>query len=240
MYKYTGLEVFQFGRYLDLLYETYSDGSIPPWQFGPLLYSGYSSNVPLPRRTIATHFYMSYASYLSIPKPEAYRTFFVLRDPRDIIVSWYFSVRYSHSLMGPILKYRNDLEMLNFAEGMKYAINVLEQRGLFRGQRSWMNIENRDNIQIFRYENFASDNSSFLKQLFEYLNIVIPHKDFIALCDRHKFEKYSGGRKQGVEDHTAHHRKGVAGGWKDHFDPLTVAHFREVTKDLLEVLGYPE
>ena len=44
----------------------------------------------VPLRKVATPLYISYANYLELPKPKAYKTFFVTRDPRDIVVSFYF------------------------------------------------------------------------------------------------------------------------------------------------------
>jgi Sulfotransferase domain len=37
-----------------------------------------------------------------------------------------------------------------------------------------------------------------------------------------------------------HYRKGVAGDWQNYFDSSLRRHFREVTGDLLDVLGYPD
>lgn len=241
VYKHTGLEVFDFGQYLNCLQETCSDGSTPKWEFGRLLYEGYAANISLPKRAICTHFYINYTSYLAIPKPEKYRTFFILRDPRDIVVSWYFSTRYSHKPIGNIPKYRNDLDKLSLTEGLKYSINKLEETGLFKGQRSWMHISaDQENIGILRYEDFACDNYSFLKKLFAYLNIAMPEKELITLYDRHKFEKYSKNRIKGSEDVKSHYRKGMPGDWKSYFDCSIMAYFRQVTKNLLEELGYAE
>ena len=50
----------------------------------------------LPRGTIGVHLYINYSVFQGIPKPDTYRGFFVLRDPRDIAVSWYFYARYTH------------------------------------------------------------------------------------------------------------------------------------------------
>lgn len=60
------------------------------------------------------------------------------------------------------------------------------------------------------------------------------------LYDRNRFEKYSGGRKKGLENPNSHYRKGIAGDWINYFDDTTISHFKQVTKDLLEVLGYQE
>lgn len=241
VYKHTGLEVFDFGQYLNCLQETCSDGSTSRWEFSRLLYEGYAANISLPKKAICTHFYINYASYLTIPKQEKYRTFFILRDPRDIVVSWYFSTRYSHKPIGLIPKYRNDLDKLSLTEGLKYSINKLEETSLFKGQRSWMHISaDQENISIFRYEDFACDNYSFLKKLLSYLDISMPEDEFEELFQRHRFEVYSGKRSKGSEDAKSHYRKGVPGDWKSYFDCSVMAYFRQVTKNLLEELGYAE
>lgn len=241
VYKYTGLEVFHFNQYLDQLQEACTDGSTPRWEFASRLYSGHAANIPLPKRTIGTHFYISYTSYLTIPKPKRYRTFFIQRDPRDIVVSWYFSVKNSHSPIGLVPKFRDELNGLSLSDGLKYSIDKLEERGIFHVQRSWMDIsEDYENIKIFRYEDFAPDNYSFLKNLFDYLEIVMPEREFDALYDRHRFEEYSGDRKRGVENMKSHYRKGKPGDWINYFDSSIMAYFRQVTEDFLEILGYPE
>ena len=35
--------------------------------------------------------YMPYDGFAALTKPEPWRAFFVMRDPRDVVVSWYFS-----------------------------------------------------------------------------------------------------------------------------------------------------
>lgn len=169
VHKYTGLDVFPFDQVVDRLQDARFYG-------------------PFPKYTIGSHLYIDYPTYLTIPKPAKYRTFFILRDPRDIVVSWYFSVRYSHPIIGKLPKFRNDLENLSLSEGLKYSIDKIGEAGLFDAQRSWMHVsEDRENIRIFRYEDFVRDDCSFLKQLFDYLDIEMPEKDFsiqrrISVC----------------------------------------------------------
>lgn len=219
-YKHTGLEVLPY-PHLGLRFAHF-DG-------------------PLPRRTFAVSLPIDYPTYLSIPKPASYRTFFVLRDPRDIVVSWYFSAKYSHLPFGPIPGLRGALEKLDLREGLRYMIDTLEDWGSFQAQRSWMDVkEDRELIEIYRYEDLARDNHSFLRQLFDYLDIAMPEQEFRALCERHSFERHSRGRRQGEEDLHSHYRKGTAGDWRNHFDRSTTAYFRQVTRDLVEVLGYQE
>lgn len=222
VYKYTGLEVIPFNQLPNRLQDACFDE-------------------PLPRRTINAHLYIDYPTYLAIPKPAKYKTFFILRDPRDIVVSWYFSLRYSHSPNVLINDIKKQLDKLCFSEGLKYSIDKLEEVGLFEVQRSWTSIpRNLENIKVFYYEDFVKNNFSFLKDIFSYLDISMSEKEFTSLCNKYSFEKISGGRKSGLEDINSHYRKGVSGDWKNYFEVSTIAHFKDVTKDLLEVLGYAE
>lgn len=200
----------------------------------------FTFNEPFAKNAIVTHLFIGYSSYLSIPKPEKYKTFFVLRDPRDIVVSWYFSTKNSHAPIGKLSERRKELQNLSLSEGLKYTIDILE-KGTFESQRAWMQAsKEQQDIKIFRYEDLAHSHQSFLIQLFDYLDIVIPNKEFTALCERHKYESYSKGRNQGSENINAHYRKGIAGDWENYFDHSTTVYFKEVAKDLLEVLEYQD
>jgi Sulfotransferase domain len=196
---------------------------------------------PLPEGTIGTHLYIGYPTYLSIPKPERYRTFFILRDPRDIAVSWYFAARYSHGALDPIPRLRKDLKHLSLEDGLRYSIDSLEAFGLFWAQRSWIDVEpDREPIRIFRYEDFSRDNREFLADLLAYMGVEMPADAFAALYERHAFKQITSGREAGVEDRHDHYRKGVAGDWRNYFDRSLRAYFREVTGDLLDALGYAD
>ncbi|MGK7899288.1 MAG: tetratricopeptide repeat protein [Xenococcus sp. (in: cyanobacteria)] len=200
-----------------------------------------SFNQALPQGTIGTHLYIDYPTYLSIPKPESYKTFFVLRDPRDAVVSWYFSAKYSHNLISVIPELRRDLAQLNLSDGLKYIIDRLEEFSYFKAQRSWLTIDDyQPNIAIFRYEDLVSSNNSFIRKLFRYLNIEIPEEELTALCEKHKFENITKGRTQGEENINSHYRKGISGDWKNYFDSSTLNYFQQVTGDLVEILGYTE
>ena len=221
VYRYTGLDVVRFIPLHD------------EWK-----YADCNFDMELPKRTIALHLYIGYPTYGTIPKPAAHRTFFMMRDPRDLVVSWYFSTRYSHVPMGYIPEYRKILEKMDKTEGLKHTIDVLQQ-GIFPMQRSWARApESADNIRVLRYEDLSGDNRMFLRQLFDYLDIELPEREFAALYERHRFEKKAQGRPQGSEDQWSHYRKGVAGDWKNHFDASIASYFRQETGDLLDVLGY--
>ena len=52
------------------------------------------AHIRLPEGRIVTPIYCRYDEYEAFRKPTDSRAFFIARDPRDILVSWYFSNRY--------------------------------------------------------------------------------------------------------------------------------------------------
>jgi hypothetical protein len=190
-----------------------------------------------PKRTFVTNLYIDYLSYQSIPKPKKFKTFFILRDPRDIVVSWYFSVKYSHPENALIPQYRKKLNKLSLNDGLKYSIESLEQAGLFYAQKTWMTL-NAEGIKIFRYEDFVKDNYRFLKQLFSYLDVEISEIGLKNLVDRNKFKNFSGNRDPGTEDVNHHYRKGIPGDWMNYFDREISDFFKTATGDLLKITDY--
>jgi hypothetical protein len=222
-FRLTGLEVIPFNP--QALIEDPGGGNRLMQQF--------------PERTLAAHLYVSYDTYRGMDKPETYRTFYVLRDPRDIVVSWYYSTKYSHALLSERMhKRRERLHDLSLEDGIKCSIDVLYTSGLFDKQRSWATAQLNESERIFHYEDFCDDNEAFLWNLFYFLEIDCPKKQFSMLIGRHKFGRYSGNRERGTADASSHYRKGVSGDWKNHFDEKILDYFCDVTGNLLTDLGY--
>lgn len=209
---------------------------VSPYQYLGLNYARISS---FPKQTVVSHLYFNYQDYLKIPKPPSYKTFFVLRDPRDIIVSWYFSARYSHVLVPPIHTMRHNLARLDFQDGLRYLIDTQAEFGLFDCQRSWVEAQkNYSEIGIFRYEDLARDEVSFVRDLFDFLELDLPETELQALVNRHTISKRSQDRSSLNGDLNNHYRKGVSGDWQHHFSDRIADYFNQITGDLLSVLAY--
>ena len=239
VFRYSGLRPY---AYLDwrkqvIARENYQD--IDLLELQKRFYCGSFCCKGIPRNTIGIDFYIGYRTFKAMVKCERHKAFFVLRDPRDIVVSWYFSTKHSHVSSGSILEFRQKLERLSFADGLKYSIDILAGFGLFEGQLSWcIDGARDDSVKVLRYEAFADNNEAFLRELFELLGIDMPENEFLKLLARHSFEKYSKGRAVGVEDKYSHYRKGKPGDWREHFDDSVSGHMDNVTGRLIEVLGY--
>ena len=158
--------------------------------------------------------YASYESYLCIPKLGGYRTFYILRDPRDIVVSHYFATR-----AGGAQNPHSELfqRMDNPDTGLPLMIDNLEEMALFAAMRSWVEATGDQQVLELRFEDLIGPGQfKFFQQLLAHCDIAMLAERFKALLAAHSFEAISGGRKPGQEDVNAHYRKGVVDAWRNY------------------------
>jgi hypothetical protein len=168
---------------------------------------------------------------------ENMRGFHVVRDPRDVVVSAYFSHLHSHPIHGKLGEHRETLKSISESEGL-----MLELEGRvhqFRAMSDW----NYDDPRILelRTEEVTVDAATYLPKIFEFLGLGpkqgLSPKLIAEVVENRDFSKLAG-RPLGEEDETHHYRKGVAGDWKNHFGPEHIEYFKAHYNDLLLMLGY--
>lgn len=196
---------------------------------------------PFPKKKIVSPIYSNFASFANMPKPEAYRAFFVVRDPRDLVVSHYFSSRYSHVANKGVLEERDRLEGMSDSEGMLVHMKYMAERGIFDACASWATAADQDDrVKVIRFENITGpEQVSHWKQLMEHCDVQLPEKELLHILDRLSFQRLSGGRKPGEEDKHHKYRSGKPQDWKKYFTEEHHCQFRELTGDLISILGYP-
>lgn len=226
-YKYSGLEVYN--------YEQHLPGKVDPRRLTERTFKD-----AFPKGKIITPIYIDQEGLKAIPKAATFRAFFVMRDPRDIVVSRYFSYKVSHPIMGDISRLREDLNAMGEEEGLGYVIDQLAKRGLFDALRSWAKISPEDkDLAAFRYEDLTDANQfATWQRLLAHCDIRMPDAVLRGLLERNSFAALTKGRERGAEDVNAHLRKGVHGDWKNHFTPAVESKFRSVVGNLVEELGY--
>jgi hypothetical protein len=188
------------------------------------------------RRGWIVGLYASYQHYLRIPKPESYKTFFVFRDPRDIVVSHYFASR-SGAQRSNDPRYE---KLIDPDDGISWMMDRLEEMGLFSALHSWATMPQEDpRVLLLRFEDLiGSRQFEVFKTLFVHCDIAVPDDVLQELLADHSFAILSGGRQPGEQDVTSHYRKGVAGDWRHCFTAAHVDKLKAITNDLVTLTGY--
>jgi len=197
-------------------------------------------DAPFPEGTIVSPIYMDYINYTRFPKPKRYKTIYIIRDPRDLVVSHYFSKRYSHALMGGIAMIREKLNQISMEDGMIFICQCLQNDGSFNAMKTWGFVPASDKqTRVIRFEDLTGpDQHTHFEEMCRHLELDLPEDKIQKILGQHSFQKLAHGRKQGEENQNHHYRKGIHGDWKNYFTPKVEAAFSECAGDLLEVLKY--
>lgn len=191
----------------------------------------------LPENLIVGPLYIRYNDFVRINKNSDFRAFFIARDPRDLIVSNYFSLKYSHSPYDPyILKMREKLNDISKKDGITELINSLSP-GIKKTLEGWFS-QDSEQVKLIKFEDFFGNNQlNEFTELLNFCKIYIPQNKIKYLLDKYSFKKISG-RRLGTEDVKNHYRKGTPGDWKNHFTAEHKNLFRQNFGDLLQICNY--
>lgn len=166
------------------------------------------------------------------------RAFFVMRDPRDLLVSRYFSRVSAHPETEGIAKLRRELSSMSKEQGL---IHVLEDFHTISDiVDNWL-AQGRDDprIMIVRYEDLTGpDHVRVWEDLFAHLDIDLHGQRLTRLLQYYSFENITGGRRKGAEDAAHKYRKGEAGDWVNHLTPEVLAAMEKRYGDLVGRWGY--
>ena len=189
---------------------------------------------PIERGRIYPTLYLTKEQFDSVPKPANSRRFVIIRDLRDTLVSVYFSLRYSHPESNEVHHWRPRLEALSPEDGF---LCVMESWLYGPAQIQWSWIAARE--QFVRYEDLLERDLDLLGQLLiNRCGLRVEPERFRAAVEATRFSALASGRKRGIEDATAHVRKGIAGDWKNHFTEKVKAAFKHQFGSLLIAAGY--
>ena len=188
-----------------------------------------------PAGTIVPGLYVGYDHYLKIPKPLPYRTVYVFRDPRELVVSAYFSAVATHRLIGDLAPIREQLKQMSVTDGITYFTKLLGFR--LREMATWVGVED-DHVLFCKLEEIGRDPRSNIERIFKHCEVNLTPEEFeTVLHDVSREElqqKDLAARKKGEESHYRVKREG----YKELFTPEHYALIEEIVPGLVADLGY--
>jgi len=177
------------------------------------------------------------AEVTHLPQIGEFRGFHVIRDPRDIVVSAYFSHKLSHPLDAWLVERRKLLNSIGLKEGLQLTIDFLE--GVFQRLSTWN--YSLPYVYETRFETITTEPIDEFTLVFKFLKLYpdpVSQEKLEDIVGWHSFEKMSEGRGKGDEDASHHYRKGIIGDWRNFLDEDNKNYFKEHYGLLLIDLGY--
>jgi hypothetical protein len=219
------------------------------------------------RRTGTEFLAYANAGYDAVDALPPFKGLHVVRDPRDVVVSAYFSHLHSHPTRDwpELVDYRARLQSCDLREGLMLEIDFRAEQ--FAEMMSWP--DEVPNVLRLRYEDLIANEYKHFVTAFRHLELLderhfdlkaraanmlhrfvarasgrslgrrdVPVERLLGIVWEHDFEKNSGGRRTGEEDVRSHFRKGQAREWVHRFTPEHRQRFHERYAPLLRKYGY--
>jgi hypothetical protein len=167
---------------------------------------------------------------------EDYRIILMVRDPRDILVSGFYSMAYSHPLPG-----ENSGKREGFLAKRKKALEIgIDAYVLQEAPRLQANLLRYyeklllpfPQTHLLRYEDMISDFPSFLDMLTAASGCTLTAADRDILIAKHRAEQPI------TEDIKKHTRKGVSGDYREKLKPETIADLHRILHAVAGYFGY--
>lgn len=171
-----------------------------------------------------------------IPDLDKYKTILMVRDPRDVLVSEYYSIVYSHPAPA---KQGNKYE--RFVEERTNAVeSTIDEYTVAEGDRVYDNmfryktllIAKYPNIYLTKYEEMINDFRDWLNNLLDYCELNIGHDSLTALVKKNECIRPKD------EDIHRHIRKGKSGDYKEKLKPETIENINKKFSPMLSIFNY--
>ena len=155
------------------------------------------------------------------------------RDLRDVALSYYHYVRRT-----PWHPEHPSYQDLSLREGLKeFAETLLVPYAEWVW--SWENNRDSELSMMVSYENLLKNPEGILRQAADHFTIAVNRETIMQVVEQHSFEMMSGGRPRGDEEITSFFRKGVVGGWREHFTEDLRKLYLLKTGDFTEYFDFP-
>jgi hypothetical protein len=161
------------------------------------------------------------------------RNVLLVRDPRDALVSQYFSFRPGGSHVLPKKNIERFLARENtIGKELKIDSYVLQMAENIKNKLlAYKPLVESGDIKVFKYEDIFYNKPRFLEDIFKHFEIGVDKAIINEVAEKHDIVPVS-------EDPGKHIRKGVPGDHKDKLKPKTIARLGEVLSEPAELFDY--
>ena len=160
-----------------------------------------------------------------------------IRDPKDVLVSQYWSWKGTHSNNSDnILAAREVLTARPIGEGLAYLV-AEGQIPFLKAIAAWRAEIEAGTAIALKYEDLLADFAAAMGPVLERIALPLDPAALDALNRRYSFEALTK-RESGTEKRDSHFRKGVAGDWVNYFDAALTDAFNARYGEITRALGY--
>lgn len=161
------------------------------------------------------------------------KTILLVRDPRDMLVSYYYSMQKSHPDMGRALKSsQSELPHRKLSQRMNIDDFVLETKGSFKfWLRDYVELCNRVEIRIYRYEDLIYRKREWVQDLATFFGWKIDPIVASEIAARNDIFPTT-------ENDSVHVRQVHPGNFKTKLKPETVAALNDSFAEEMSYFGY--
>lgn len=170
---------------------------------------------------------------INFPGRESFKHIFFLRDPRDVLVSSFFSFGFTHALAPndlrreTQLKRKADIQEKGIDQFViEYAEEVLDRLNGYRKLR-----ENCLSNLFLKYNDFTKDTATFIRKITDYIDVTLPDKVINEIVE-------SARPIQSKVNPQSHKRSGKSGQFKEALKPETRNELNKIFKDVIEYWGF--
>ena len=196
-------------------------------------------NKPLQSNSIAFNMCCDYDRF-KIVAGNKYKAIHVYRDPRELIVSNYYSWKESHPNNQFLIERDRRIKVIkmNKDDGMIFVIDELHKyKNIWNAMRSWAE-SNDPNVKFFKLtELLKKDNLSEFICFMNFLECDYNQDSLAKVLKNLSFKKITN-REIGVQQNNNHFRSGTDKTWRSELTDKVLEHFYNVTDNLTEILGY--
>lgn len=190
---------------------------------------------PLPPGTFVPGMYLSHDEYTRLEKPYPFRAFYVMRDPRDLAVSAYYSAVKTHRPVPQYEDLRVRMRAAPIEEGLLMAIELVTPR--LHDMGSWIGVDD-DRVAFFRLEEIGSDHEGQVRRILDHCGVELSGAEMQTVVRETSREslqrKDLATRESGSE---SHYRKDQRG-FRELFEEQHYRALEEAAPGLTARLGY--